>query len=350
MKINHWFILSLIVCLASPLADAGAEEPVTPENVQDPGPNELDEPVAKEFSLPRAVHFLDSASLNWTKERQCFTCHTNFAYLYARPLFAADAPAHRAVRSAAEELIEKRWPKEGPRWDAEVVATAAALAFNDRATSGKLHPLTRQALDRMWTVERDDGGFTWLKCGWPPMESDDDYGVALAALAVSVAPDDYRHTDAAKQGIENLRRYLAANPPPTTHHEALLLWASSYGVEFLTPAQREATRDKLLSLQRDDGGWSLPTLGNWQRDDETPQDEHSDGYGTGFVVFVLRQAGLPAGDARLRRGVEWLKSHQRESGRWITRSLKEDSQHYISHCGTAYALMALASCENIAAD
>lgn len=350
MKIKHWFLLSLIVCLASPLAQSWAEESVTLENAQDPGPNELDEPVAKEFSLPQAIHFLDSASLTWIKERQCFTCHTNYAYLYARPLIAADAPAHRAVRSAAEELITKRWPNEGPRWDAEVVATAAALAFNDRVTTGKLHALTRQALDRTWTVQRDDGGFTWLKCGWPPMESDDDYGVALAALAVSVAPDDYRNTDAAKQGIANLRRYLAANPPPTTHHEALLLWASSYGVEFLNEAERHKTRDKLLALERDDGGWSLPTLGNWQRADKTPQDEHSDGYGTGFVVFVLRQAGVPADDARLRRGVEWLKTHQRKSGRWITRSLKEDSQHYITHCGTAYALMALASCQSTSGD
>lgn len=349
MKTSLWLILSMLVCLSCPLS-ARADEPVTPENVQDPGPNELDEPIAKEFSLARAVDFLDSASLTWIKERACFTCHTNYAYLYSRPLISADAPAHRAVRNAAEELIEKRWPKEGPRWDAEVVATAAALAFNDRAATGKLHPLTRQALDRVWTVQRDDGGFTWLKCGWPPMESDDDYGVALAALAVSVAPDAYRDTEAAKKGIENLRRYLAANPPPTTHHEALLLWASSYGVDFLNEAQRQATRDKLLSLQQSDGGWSLPSLGNWQRADKTPQDQHSDGYGTGFVVFVLRQAGVPADDARLQRGVEWLKDHQRESGRWITRSLKEDSQHFISHCGTAYALMALASCGSVAGD
>jgi squalene-hopene/tetraprenyl-beta-curcumene cyclase len=345
MKTNRWFVLPMLACLIWPLAKAAADEPVTPENVQDPGPNELDEPVASEFSLSRAMRFLDSASLTWTKERQCFTCHTNFAYLYARPLVSADAPAHRAVRSAAETLVEKRWPEQGPRWDAEVVATAAALAFNDRATTGKLHPLTRQALDRIWTVERPDGGFNWLKCGWPPMESDDDYGVALAALAVSVAPEDYRETEAARKGIENLRRYLAASPPPTTHHEALLLWASSYGVDFLNRTQRQATEDKLISLQRDDGGWSLPSLGNWQRTDKTPQDDHSDGYGTGFVVFVLRQAGLPADDARLRRGIDWLKGHQRASGRWITRSLKEDSEHFISHCGTAYALMALASCD-----
>ena len=54
------------------------------------------------------------------------------------------------------------------------------LAFNDAATTGKLHPVTRQALDKMWTLQREDGGWTWLKCDWPPMESDDHFGVTFA--------------------------------------------------------------------------------------------------------------------------------------------------------------------------
>ena len=58
------------------------------------------------------------------------------------------------MREFAEKLVSERWPQEGPRWDAEVIAAAAALAFNDAATTGKLHPLTRTALDRMWTVQQ----------------------------------------------------------------------------------------------------------------------------------------------------------------------------------------------------
>ena len=326
--------------------DAVTPEAVTLETAVNPGPNRLDEPTAAGFSLDGAVRFLDLAALSWQKERNCFTCHTNYAYLYARPLVSSQAPAHAEVRRAAEELVEKRWPDKGPRWDAEVVATAAALAFNDAATTKKLHPLTRTALDRMWTVQREDGGWTWLKCGWPPMENDDDYGAALAALAVSVAPEDYRATDAARSGIEKLKAYLRANPPPTLHHEAMLLWASTYGEQFLDSQQRAAVVDKLLKLQRDDGGWSLATLGDWQRADKSPQDTGSDGYGTGFVVYVLRRAGIGATDPAIVRGIAWLKSHQRESGRWITRSLKQDSKHFISHCGTAFAVMALKSCEN----
>jgi squalene-hopene/tetraprenyl-beta-curcumene cyclase len=81
------------------------------------------------------------------------------------------------------------------------------------------------------------------------------------------------------------------------------------------------------------------------REDGTPQPtEISDGYGTGFVIYVLRQSGAAEDDPRILQGVEWLKANQRASGRWFTRSLKKDSHHFISHAGTAFAVMALVSC------
>ena len=336
----------LLVCFGGwlPLPQAVAADeppPVTLDNVTDPGPNTPDEPLG-EFSLNRAVRFLDSAAVHWQKQRKCFACHTNYAYLYARPAVAAAAPAHRAVRQFAEELVGVRWPEKGPRWDAEVVATAAALAFNDRQTTGKLHPLTRQALDKMWTLQRADGGWDWLKCDWPPMESDDDYGVALAALAVAVAPERYAQSAAAQQGLAKLLDYRRKNPPPTVHHQAMWLWAASHLESVMPGDQREAIAARLLKLQRPNGGWSLADLGDWKRHDGGPQSPTSDGYGTGFVLTVLSEHGIPRDHPQVRRGVAWLKSNQRQSGRWFTRSLHRDSRHYISHAGVAFAVMALA--------
>lgn len=318
---------------------------LTLETVSAPSANTADEPLAESYSLAAAVQFLDVASLDWTKNRQCFTCHTNFAYLIARPGVSADNKAHQQLRAALEEMVEKRWDKEGPRWDAEVVMSAAVLALNDAATTSKLHPTTRKALARMWTLQREDGGFNWLKCGWPPMESDDDYGIAIAALALGAAPDNYAATAEAQLGLKRLQAYLAKNPPPTLHHQAMLLWAESSGIQLLTPEQRQACADKLLSLQKQDGGWAVATFGDWRRSDDKQQDTvTSDGYATGFAVFVLRKSGMDASDARLQRGVAWLKANQRVSGRWYTRSLNKDSKHFLSHAGTAFAVMALVSC------
>ena len=108
-----------------------SDDPVTLENVKNPGKNDPEEPLADEFSAAKAGRYLDTAAVNWQKFYNCMTCHTNYLYLMSRPSLSSDLPAHRTVRDYAEKLITDRWPAKGPRWDAEVVMTAAMLAGND---------------------------------------------------------------------------------------------------------------------------------------------------------------------------------------------------------------------------
>ena len=90
----------------------------------------------------------------------------------------------------------------------------------------------------------------------------------------------------------------------------------------------------------------MPSLGDWKRRDGRANDKQapSDGYATGLILYVLRQAGLPATEEPIRQGVQWLKTNQRASGRWLTRSLNADRAHYITNAGTAFAVMALQVC------
>lgn len=92
--------IAAFLLLISMAAIGGAAEPVKLVKVVDPGPNDPDEPLAAEFSIDRATHFLDSAAITWQKDQQCFTCHTNFVYLYARPPTSTNAIAspHRDCR------------------------------------------------------------------------------------------------------------------------------------------------------------------------------------------------------------------------------------------------------------
>ena len=341
---KHLWLVGWLACGANWVA---AAEPVTLENYEAPTANVKDEPLAQEFSLEKAAHFLDSASLEWHSSRGCFACHTGYAYLTARPFVDANAPAHKTIRAAAEDLVEKRWadPEKGPRWDTEVIVTAWALAFNDSMTTKTLHPLTKTALDRMWTVQREDGGFDWIKCGWPPSELDDEYGAVLALIAVGVAPDNYRDSEPAQAGIKKIQAYLEKNPLPSLHHKTMLVWADSYLPQLLTDEQSQAIVNELLAKQLPDGGWSAATLGDWKRGDDTPQQfDVSDGFGTGYAVYILRKAGIAAEDLRIQKGVAWLKSNQRESGRWFARSVFKDSKHYLTHNATAFAIMALGEC------
>lgn len=318
---------------------------IAPLELVDPGLNRADEPLA-EFSAARAGDFLDAAALNWQKERKCMTCHTNYLYLLARPVLHDNSPAEAEVRRFAEQLVHERWQDPGPRWDAEVVMTAAVLASHDAATGDKLHPTTRTALDRMWTVQRDDGGFKWISCNWPPFESDEHFGATMAALAAAWAPEDYVAELEVAAHLEKLRGYFTSHPPAMLHHKLMLVWVSSELPGVLSDTERQAVLDELLTLQRPDGGWAFATLGEWKRGDDLTRDlETSDGYGTALAVFVARRGGVPAGDERIARGVAWLKSHQRASGRWFTRSAYKDSKHFITHAGTSMALMALDACD-----
>jgi squalene-hopene/tetraprenyl-beta-curcumene cyclase len=310
-------------------------------------PNSPDEPLAEKFSTRRALEFLDSVALQWTRERKCGTCHTNYAYLVALPTLPKRAnPAAHEIRHFFERRAAN-WDTDEPRWDTEVVATAITLAIHDAGTTGKLHPITRQALDRMWTLQQEDGAWDWLKCDWPPLEADDYYGAAFVALGVGIAPDSYAESPAAQPGLHRLRDYLRKHAPPSLHHKTMLLWASVKMPDLMDDAERRATIAQLLECERPGGGWSLPSLGDWPRRDGTPNDHSgapSDGYATGLVVYVLRQTGVPAEHAAIRRGIEWLKTNQRQSGRWFTRSVNNDKYHFIAHAGTAYALMALQAC------
>lgn len=343
---NRWVIAS-IALLVNIAANSCAQEAKPPIKLL---VNSPDEPMAKQMSLARTAQFLDHQSAAWTETRKCGTCHTNFPYLLARGQLGGDLTALKEVRSFFEKRIvgwESGKKEDAPKRDTEVIATAATLALQDAFTTGKLHPLTRKALDRMWTLQQDNGAWDWLKCGWPPLEHDDYYGVVYVAIAVGHAPDKYAETPQAKKGLDGFRKFFRNNPSPSLHHRAMLLWASQKVTGVMSEKLKQSTIAELRTAQKADGGWSLPMLGDWVGYDERPNDRSapSDGYATGLVVYVLRQAGVPTDDPAVQKGVAWLKSNQRESGRWFTKSINTDRYHFLTHVGTAYAVMALKACE-----
>ncbi len=354
--------------------------PITLENVEPPPVIAPDEPFAKVFSLERTARYLDNAALHWQKTQACTACHTMLPYLMARPALNALAPQSAEVRQFFEEVVAGK-REAMPDYSckdvdgAVAIGIASAMALNDRWATGKLHQLTRQALDRMWTLQRADGAWQWPFRDTPPLKLNEHYGVTLAAIAAGMAPDDYANTPTAKTGLAGVRRYLSTTKPVGLHQKTMLLWASVYVDGLLSADVKAEVISSLLEVQRPDGGWSLaslvdntndPMLDRVQaiqaktekgygtgflayvgRDRVYQSSLASDGYATGFVIFVARQAGLPANDPRLQRGLAWLKANQRESGRWFTPSQAWHTQHRISNAGTAYAVLALDACGEV---
>lgn len=340
-------LLTHLHILGASVVSLVAAEP-SPESVFPQG--SPDEPMRTTLSLAKAAESLDRTGLAWVRKHKCGSCHTGWPYLGSRAVLPErPGDSLQQVRAFFEQRIID--------WDAdeaakkhqhrEIVGTAAALAMNDAQSGGRLHPVTRQALDRMWTMQRADGAWNWPKCSWPPFEVDDYYGAVLAAVGAGHAPEGYAKSAHVKVGLDKLRTYLKKTPAPNAHHRAWLLWASVRLDGLLDANQREQITAELRALQRSDGGWSMEALGpEWKgrEGEKANPDAPSDGYGTGLVVFILRESGVPPDDPAVQRGAHWLKTNQRESGRWFTRSLNGVPQHYLSDAGTVFAVLALRSC------
>ncbi len=297
---------------------------------------------SKTFHLQNAIDYLDRTSMAWTQKHKCFTCHTNYLHLIAMSDFRQKPKYFNAVHQSLNQMVTQRWKEKGPRWDAEVVMAAVTLALVDRGNGTRLSPAAKIAVDRVWEVQRDDGGFDWLKCDWPPMESDDEFGAAMAAVGLSAVPKNYLESQAAKAGVAKLKKYIRTNAIQKLHNRALLVWANRLGGDWISGLQVQKTVNELVSLQKQDGGWNTPSMGKWDRvDGQDPDHQTSDGYATGLAVFVLLRSGLGKDHESVREGIQWLKNNQRESGRWYTRSVSKGSKHYLTHAGTALAIMAL---------
>jgi squalene-hopene/tetraprenyl-beta-curcumene cyclase len=315
-------------------------------------PSRGSEPLLPHLSLSKATEYLDAGA--HAHEKNCLACHSTFAYLVSRPVISTTTPAHGEARRALEEFAvelatAKLDPKKTPPLRvSQAVMAAAVLAQHDAATQEKLQPVTCRTLDRIWDLQREDGGWNWVKKNQPPSESDDHFGVTMAAIGVGMAPDRYADTPQARTGLDRLRRYLREHPPTTMHQRAMLLLAAGCVEGLLTNEQRRQSVADLFTLQRPDGGWAMASLGDWKRADGVPLDRTtSDGYGTGFVVYVLRRGcRIAADDPRLQKGVAWLKTHQQTSGRWFTRSPHRNDE-LSSYMGTAYAILALDACGEV---
>ncbi len=342
----------LLFAILQPTLGLAQQTPLTLQDVAEGLPViSADEPVATEFSAVQAAQYLDRSALNWVKTKKCATCHTNLFYMVARPALHSVLPDSGEVRSFYEDYRKVRWRTKGPSetggfWP---IVVGTGLTFNDVQTTGRLSDVARDVLDMMWTVQREDGGWNWPDCDYAPMEIDDHYGVTVAALAVGAAPDGYANTPQSRAGLDKMRTYFTNNPPKSLHHRAMLAWCSVRIDGIVSEQQREETLAELLALQLDDGGWSTAGfLTDWKglkRNDGQPlKTNTSDGYGTGLVIVIARELGVPADDPRLQKGIQWIHANQRESGKWFTESPVNDAGNLISNAGSAFVVLALQAC------
>jgi squalene-hopene/tetraprenyl-beta-curcumene cyclase len=239
----------------------------------------------------------------------------------------------------------------------ESVLNALVLASRD-AQNGQLTADARMAFDNMWAEQQTTGdrkgAWLWLRFNNEPWEANDSdfYGATLAAVAIGAAPGDYRASPGIQRNIGMLREYLnRESGSQTVLNRVALLWAAAKLPGLIEPDRQKAIVAELLQRQQADGGWSLSSLiGGWKRSDGTAQEERSDGYSTGLIIFALQQAGISPENGQLKRGISWLTANQdKTDGSWPAYSLNKNKEHHISpetalfmtDAATSYAVLAL---------
>lgn len=340
-----------------------------------------------------AAHYLDQREISWAgwpgsardHDTFCVSCHTVLPYAISRPFLRAalDEQGPNPTEHMVIDNVAKRvrfWNAEGPYYTdegygsgkaaesrgTEAVLNAVILANTD-VRSGTLSDITKTALSYMWTTQLTEGdergAWAWLHFGMEPWEASDSqyYGAALAALAVGIAPEDYRSRADIQPNLKMLRDFLNRQyPEQSIANDIVLLWASTKLPNLVEPDRRTNIIDEIRKHQRDDGGWALSRLvcpKGWSlhairckefRTDWTLQETGSDGYATGLITFVLQTAGFSTQDPTVARGIAWLRENQNEKdGSWPSWSLYEKRSstsnvgHFMRDAATAYAVLAL---------
>ena len=210
---------SLVFCLA--LLAAGASGFVIGEEPQILKVSS-EEAVASDYSHQRAVDFWIARPWRGQTNTSVLPVIPTLLISSQFQSLSSDLSIFQKVRNSLNELVQTRWQEKGPRWDAEIVMAAMTLTLVDRNLGEPLSQNAILALDKMWQVQQPDGGFDWLKCDWPPMESDDQYGAVVAAVAVSAAPQTYLRQQQVQNGIANLEDYLSKSRKQELrlHHRA----------------------------------------------------------------------------------------------------------------------------------
>ena len=302
----------------------------------------------------------------------CVSCHTTAPYGLARPMLRPAAggsettPPERALLDSVTARVA-HWDEVGPfyadeRYGApktsqsrgtEAILNVLVLARQDDRT-GTLSDRTRRAFDNLWALQRaggaDEGAWPWLHFNLAPWESDEGpyHGAALAAVAVGLAPEGYGARPDVRDNVARLGDYLRRRlDAQTPFNRVMALWASGALPDLLAGPRRQKTIGEIAGLQRDDGGWSLSSLGAWERRDGTPIGTESDGYATGLVTLALQRAGLGPDHAAVAGGLTWLARNQDPDGSWPASSLNRehdpasDRGRFMRDAATAYAVLAL---------
>ena len=327
-----------------------------------------DEPRVKAFgpeTIQAAVKYLDDGAHHWVREKSCIACHSTGVYMVERSALTAllGKPSDEVLAQFTESV-----PADGGKPDTSPIKSvwrSSGLASWDKHVLGKLSEHTDRSLRHTLTLLGEEGFFRTIKQVEIPYITTHFELTVQATRAITTAPGwlaNLKDADLLAR-VERMKKFLHEHEPVNGYELALKLQLAVLMPDIVPPPVRAAATAMLWRQQQPDGGWSTRRMSDLMKWHETMdpkvvamiQEEPdaaspaSDPCMTAFAIVLLRESGVPADDARIQKGIAWLKANQRVSGRWWMKSLYRDTYHYITYISTAQALRALALCGEIPA-
>lgn len=369
-------LLAVLALSTGPLAAADKARPLFQyhsDGIEVPAAT-ADEPKVREFgaaSVRAARKYLDDGAVAWVREKSCVACHSTGVYLAERPALTGllGKPSEEVLKDFIESVPDqapKPQMRNGVKYFGASIQTvwrSLGLANWDRHVTGRLSGHTDKSLRHTLQCLADEGLIKTFNQVEIPYITTDFQLTAQAARALVTAPGwlaGVKDEDTLER-IARMKQWLGAHEPVSDFERAVQLQLSLDLPDLVPAARREAAIKMLWRQQQPDGGWStrrMSDLMQWHekmdpavlkmiRAEPDAADPASDAYMTAWAIVLLREAGIGRDDARIQKGVRWLKENQRESGRWWMKSLFRDTYHYITYISTAVALRALALCDEL---
>jgi len=314
-------------------------------------------------TVEKSLAFLEKEGLEW-ETKKCVSCHHGpwmmwSGYEAKKRGFAVNDKSLEQVRANALKAYTKH-PKLKPTnrdvltepsinviyltfgMGAAGEPDAETAKFFDKAAA---HLLEQQQEDGSWQVfirRTIDGkilSFPDSKAAnatpqrlyttflMAPLIDSDDVTTMWALLALNYREPAGISKEALDRSKEKGLKFLSDNPPSDTLQSLVLRIMLNQRLGKGDEVQ--ALVKQLLTLQKDDGGWSQAK--------KLP----SDALGTGQALVALTTAGETAKNPAITKAWGYLIKNQKPDGSWFVNSRAYEPPQFSSYMGTAWATLGL---------